>query len=392
MKKICVVTGSRAEYGLLSGLLKKISSDPDLILQIIATGMHLSPEFGLTFKKIEEDGFKVNKKIEMLLSSDTPIGITKSIGLGLISLAEAFEDLRPDVLVILGDRFEALAAAIAGMIGRIPIAHLHGGEKTEGAFDEAIRHSITKMSHLHFTAAEEYKSRVIQLGEHPSTVHNVGALGVENIKKLPLLSKKELEKEIRFELGQKYLLVTFHPVTLEQNTAEKQINSLLSSLTELTHSSEAVKIIFTKANADTDSRIINQLIDNFVTCNPKNAIAFDSMGKLRYLSAMKYSSAVIGNSSSGIIEAPSFKIPTINIGERQKGRLRAKSIIDCMPDKENINKAIQMALSDDFNLLLKDVINPYEKQDTSKMILEILKKADFGKLMKKAFFDFGPNF
>jgi len=314
-RTICIVTGTRAEYGLLYWLMKEIQNDPNLVLQIIVTGMHLSSEFGLTYKQIEKDGFKIDKKIEMLLSSDTPIGISKSMGLGVIGFAEAYADLKPDIVVLLGDRFEIFSAASAAIIARIPIAHLHGGETTEGAFDEAIRHSITKMSHLHFTAAEEYRRRVIQLGEFPARVFNVGGLGIDNIKKLKLMSREEFENSINFKLDPKNLMITFHPVTLEHATAGEQFQNLLNALDEL----HDTRFIFTKPNADTEGRIITQMIDDYVSRNKYEAISFVNLGQLRYLSAMQFIDGVVGNSSSGLVGGPTFKIGTINIGDRQRG-------------------------------------------------------------------------
>ncbi|WP_187647908.1 UDP-N-acetylglucosamine 2-epimerase [Nitrosophilus labii] len=382
-RKVCVVTGTRAEYGLLYWLMKEIEADKDLELQIIATGMHLSPEFGLTYKEIEKE-FKIDKKIEMLLSSDTPIGISKSMGLAQISFAEAYNELKPDIVVVLGDRYEIFSAASAAMIARIPIAHLHGGETTEGAFDESIRHSITKMSHLHFTATESYKKRVIQLGESPERVFNVGGMGIENIKRLKLLSKEEFEKSIGFKLNKKNILVTFHPVTLENSTAKEQFQELLSAIDELSETN----IIFTKANSDTDGRIINQMIDYYVVKNSDKAVAFTSMGQLRYLSALQFVDAVVGNSSSGLLEAPSFKIGTINIGDRQKGRTKAKSVIDCKPKKEDIRKAFEKLYSTDFQERLKSVKNPYEQNELpSKKIVKTIKSFDLKNLLKKEFYD-----
>ena len=308
-RRICVVTGTRAEYGLLYWLMKEIEYDKNLELQLIVTGMHLSPEFGLTYKEVEKD-FKINKKIEMLLSSDTNIGISKSMGLAQISFSEAYEELKPDIVVVLGDRYEIFSATSTAMIARLPIAHLHGGETTEGAFDEAIRHSITKMSHLHFTATNEYKNRVIQLGENPNRVYNVGGMGIENIKRLKLLSKEEFEKSIDFKLNKKNILVTFHPVTLEKSTAKQQFQELLNAIDKL----EDTNIIFTKANSDTDGRVINSMIDEYVNKNSLKSVCFTSLGQLRYLSALQYIDAMVGNSSSGLGEAPSFKIGTINIG------------------------------------------------------------------------------
>ena len=382
MKKICVVTGTRAEYGLLYWLLKEIEADKDLELQLIATGMHLSPEFGLTYQTIEKE-FKINKKIEMLLSSDTSVGISKSMGLAQISFAESYDELKPDIVIVLGDRYEIFSATSAAMIARIPIAHIHGGEKTEGAFDESIRHSITKMSHLHFTATNEYKNRVIQLGENPSRVFNVGGMGIENIKRLELLNKKEFEKSIEFKLNIKNILVTFHPVTLENSTAKEQFQQLLDAIDEL----EDTNIIFTKANSDTDGRVINQMIDEYVTKNSHKSIVFTSLGQLRYLSALQYVDAVVGNSSSGLAEAPSFKIGTINIGDRQKGRIKASSVIDCDPNKDSILKSFEKLYSKEFQETLKTTINPYGNGCASKKIVEILKSVDLGNILKKSFYD-----
>ncbi len=382
MKKICVVTGTRAEYGLLYWLMKEIEQDSDLTLQIIVTGMHLSPEFGLTFREVERY-FKINKKIEMLLSSDTAIGITKSMGLAQISFAEAYADLEPDMVVLLGDRYEIFSAASSAMIARIPIAHLHGGETTEGAFDEAIRHAITKMSHLHFTAAEDYRNRVIQLGESPERVFNVGGMGIENIKRLKLLNKSDLEDAISFKLAKKNLLVTFHPVTLEKDSSKGGFQNLLEVLDQL----QDTHIIFTKANSDTDGRIINQMIDKYVIKHPATSIAFTSMGQLRYLSALQFVDAVVGNSSSGLLEAPSFKIATINIGDRQKGRLKVNSVIDCEPIKKSIGHAIQTVYSDSFKAELLGVINPYGEGLASKKIVDVIKLVHLDQLIKKSFFD-----
>ncbi len=311
MKRIGIMTGTRAEYGLLKPLMRAIDKDRELELYLIVSGMHLSPEFGLTYKEIEEDGFGINAKVEMLLSSDSPVGISKSIGLGIIGFADEFKRAGLDMLILLGDRYEALAAAVAAMIMRIPISHLHGGELTEGLIDEGIRHSITKMSYLHFTSTEEYRRRVIQLGENPERVFCVGAIGVENIKKTELMSKEELENSIHFEIDDNVAVVTYHPVTLENNTVENQFTNLLRALDR----NDKLRIIFTKANADTNGRIINELIDKFVTCNRERACAFYSLGQKRYLSALKYCRLVIGNSSSGIIEAPSFGKPVIVLGD-----------------------------------------------------------------------------
>ncbi|RRS31271.1 MAG: UDP-N-acetylglucosamine 2-epimerase [Epsilonproteobacteria bacterium (ex Lamellibrachia satsuma)] len=381
-RKICVVTGTRAEYGLLYWLMKEIESDDALELQLIVTGMHLSPEFGLTYKTIEKD-FKIDKKIEMLLSSDTSVGISKSMGLAQISFAEAYEELNPDILVVLGDRYEIFSAVSAAMIARIPITHLHGGETTEGAFDESIRHSITKMSHLHFTATQEYKDRVIQMGEDPSRVFNVGGLGIDNIKKLQLLTKEEFEKSIDFKLNKKNIIVTFHPVTLENSTAKEQFQNLLDAIDEL----EDTNIIFTKANSDTDGRIINQMIDAYVAKNSYKSIGFTSLGQIRYLSALQYVNAVVGNSSSGLAEAPTFKIRTINIGDRQKGRIMADSVICCAPVKESIRDAFIKLYSSEFQKVLPETKNPYGDGGASKKIKDTIKKVSLDNLLKKSFYD-----
>ena len=381
-RKICVVTGTRAEYGLLNRLMNLIQNDKELVLQVIVTGMHLSPEFGLTYVDVERE-FTINKKIEMLLSSDTSIGVSKSIGLAQISFAEAFEDLRPDIVVVLGDRYEIFAAASAAMISNIPIAHLDGGETTEGAFDEAIRHSVTKMSHLHFTSTNEYRNRVIQLGENPNRVFNTGATGIDNIIKMDLLSKKDFEQSINFTLNDRSIIVTYHPVTLEKNTASPQFENLLKAIDTL----KSTSIIFTKANSDKDGRIINQMIDEYVSENSNKAVAFISLGQLRYLSALKHVDACVGNSSSGIIEAPSFNIGTINIGDRQKGRARTESIIDCDSNLEAIVKSFEKLYSSEFQVKIRDVKSSYGDGTASEKIVKLLKQVDLSCIIKKSFYD-----
>ncbi|WP_456086985.1 UDP-N-acetylglucosamine 2-epimerase [Parabacteroides sp.] len=383
MRKICVITGSRAEYGLLSGLMKQINESEDLKLQIIATNMHLSPEFGLTYKEIEKDGFVIDKRVEMLLSSDTSNATAKSVGLGMIGFADAYEDLRPDLIVVLGDRYEILAAVSTALFFKIPVAHLHGGEITEGAYDDAIRHAITKMSHLHFTSTEEYRKRVIQLGESPDRVFNVGAIGVENIKKGSFLSKEELENSLDFKLGDKSLLVTFHPVTLETCTAREQCDNLLEVLAK----HPEYRILFTLPNSDTDGRVLIDCIKDFVAKNEDRAIAFKSLGKLRYLSALKYVSAAIGNSSSGILEVPSFGIPTLDIGDRQKGRLAAKSVVHCGTSTEEIEQGFRLIFSEAIQSASKLRSNPYEKEGTTDMIVSQLKTYPLENLIQKSFYN-----
>ena len=381
-RKICVVTGSRAEYGLLRWIMQGIKDDPELILQVIVTGMHLSPIFGLTYKVIEEDGFKIDFKVEILGVSDTPVGIAESMGRGMIGCAKAFNELQPDVIVVLGDRFEIFAAAAAALVARIPVAHLHGGETTVGAFDEAFRHSITKMSHLHFVAAEEYRDRVIQLGEDPNKVFLVGGLGIDSIKKLTLLSKVELEAALELELGDKSLMVTFHPVTLEAETAEQQMKELLNALSDL----ENTTLIFTMPNADTGGPTLTKMIEEFVASH-RSARAFTSLGQLRYLSCIAHVDGVVGNSSSGLAEVPTFKKGTINIGDRQLGRLQAKSIINCAPNWQDIRDAIKRLYSHDFQKSLAETTNPYGEGGASAKVLKVLREASLEGIVKKTFHD-----
>lgn len=387
MKKVCVVTGTRAEYGLLRWVIEGIRQSPVLDLQLIATGMHLSPEFGLTVNAIEADGYHVDRKVEMLLSSDTAVGVTKSMGLGMIGFADALADLKPDIMLVLGDRYEIFAAASAAMIARVPIAHLHGGETTQGAFDESIRHSITKMSHLHFVAAEEYRRRVIQLGEQPEHVFKVGGLGIDSILRLQLLSRDELEEELNFRFLRRNLLVTFHPVTLESNTAAQQMKELLAALSKLSDTG----LIFTMPNADTEGRVIFGQIQKFCKKHPQ-AKAYTSLGQLRYLSCMRHVDGVVGNSSSGLLEAPSFKRGTVNIGDRQKGRLKAHSIIDCEPLGSSISSAIEKMFSRQFQNQLSTVKNPYGDGGASEAIVKILESCSMNDILKKRFHDISVSF
>ena len=379
---MCVVTGSRAEYGLLYWALREIESAPDLELQLVVTGMHLSSEFGLTVQQIEDDGFEINHRVEMLLSSDSAVGITKSTGLGMIGFADAFRSLKPDIVLLLGDRFELLAAASAALFAVIPIAHIHGGEVTAGAFDDAIRHSITKMSHLHFTSTEIYRNRVIQLGEDPDRVFNVGAPGIDSIHRIKLMSKSDLEVVLGLELGSRSLFVTFHPVTLEPGRAVTDFQALLSALDEL----EDVSLVFTRANADTEGRAINAMIDDYVAARP-SSVVHTSLGQLRYLSTLKHVSGVVGNSSSGIIEAPSLQVGTINIGERQKGRVRAASVIDCGSTVGEIRNALETLFSSEFQQRLPNVVNPHGSGDVSGQIVRLMQEVSLADLTKKHFHD-----
>ena len=381
-RKICIVTGSRAEYGLLYWLLKKIEADNDLKLQLIATGMHLSSEFGLTYKEIEKD-FKIDKKIDMHLSTDTSIGISRSMGIAQSSFAEAYNEIKPDIVVVLGDRYEIFSATSAAMIAKIPIAHIHGGEITEGSLDDCIRHCISKMSHLHFTATQEYRNRVIQLGEHPSRVFYVGGMGIENIKRLKLLSKNELENLINFKLNKRNLLVTFHSSTLESDNSQEQFQELLDAIDEL----KETNIIFTKTNSDLNGKVINKMIDKYVTNKIKRSVAFVSLGQIKYLSVLQFVDAIVGNSSSGFLEAPSFKIGTVNIGNRQKGRIKSSSIIDCNPKKNSILKALKKVYSKKFHINLKTTINPYDNGYASQKIIDKIKKANLKSILKKSFYN-----
>ena len=369
-RKICVVTGTRAEYGIMSRLMQTLKDDEHVELQIIATNMHLSPEFGMTVNEIENDGFVVNRKVEMLLSSDTAVGTVKSMGVASIGFADAYQELNPDLIIILGDRYEMLAAASAALIFGIPIAHLHGGEITEGAYDDSIRHAITKLSFLHFTSTEEYRKRVIQMGESPDRVFWTGALGVENIKNETLLTKKELESSLGHTLDRPFLIVTFHPVTSEHGTAIIQTESLLKALQEkINH----YQIIFTLPNSDTDGRVISRMIKEWSVGKEDRVIIVPSLGRKRYYSALKYCDAIIGNSSSGLIEAPSFKKPTLNIGRRQQGRAQGNTVINCNADYLSIKDSLDIVLSEEFKNYVKDAgVNPYHKTGTQNLIHKIL--------------------
>jgi len=383
MKKIAVLTATRAEYGLLRNIISKLDSDNSLKINILVTGMHLSKSFGYTCKEIEEDGFSIDDRIPILQDNDSSEGVNTAIGLAITQFGHYFANNKPDLLIVLGDRYETLAVCIAAMNELIPIAHLYGGETTEGAVDEAIRHSITKMSQLHFTSTELYRKRVIQLGESPDRVFNVGATGVENALSENLLSRYDLEDSIGFKLGEKYAVVTFHPVTLEKESAEEQFCQLLKALNKYDF-----KYIFTKANADAKGKTINKLIDEYVKSN-SNVIAFESLGTVRYLSAVKWSSLVIGNSSSGIVEVPTFGVPTINIGDRQKGRVASDSVINCKPTCNDICRAIDLAMLSNFRKRIKNMDNPYGDGKSSDKIVNIIKKFLFNDSMdlKKKFYD-----
>lgn len=381
--KIAIFTGARSEYGLFKPLLDVIKKDESLELQLIVSGMHLSPEFGLTYKEIEKDNFSITEKVEMLLSADTDAAIIKSTGLGMIGFADVFNRLRPDWLVVLGDRFETFAAAFAAFFSKIPVAHIHGGEVTEGATDDGIRHAITKLSFLHFTATETYRKRVIQLGEDPSRVFNVGAIGLDNIHNLSLYTREQLEEVLGIKLHKKFVLVTYHPVTLDKQSSAQHFQALLKTLAK----HKDLQVIFTMPNADSDSRVIIQLIQKFVTDHAGNAHFFTSMGQLNYLSSLRHCYAVIGNSSSGIIEAPSFGVPVVNIGDRQKGRVIAGNVIQSDPDEQSIDIALSKISDEETRKEAAQASNPYHQKDVAQRIIEQIR--NFGKLnsIRKSFYD-----
>lgn len=385
MRKICVVTGTRAEYGLLSRLMRMIKDSPKTQLQIIATNMHLSTKYGNTYQEIEKDGFTIDCKIPIIdeNAEDNAVTTVKSMAKALTGFADAYNELKPDMVLVLGDRYEILAAATAALIERIPIAHIHGGEVTEGAFDDAIRHSITKMSQLHFASTEAYRKRIIQLGEQPDRVFYTGAVGVENVKRLPLMGKEEIEKEIDFKIGENTILVTYHPVTLGNRTAKDDIDDFIAALDER----KDLRVIFTMPNSDTGSQFIVDAVNGFVDRNPNRAKAFKSLGVLRYLSVMKHVAAVVGNSSSGIVEVPSFGIPTLNIGDRQKGRIQAESTYNCLPDKDSVLNGLDHVLSKEFRELVLRVHNPYEKANTAEEIFKVISTYPLEQLNQKHFYD-----
>lgn len=382
-RRVCIVTGTRAEYGLLYWLMREVQEDSDLELQIVATGMHLSPEFGLTYQEIEEDGFEISEKVEMLTSSDTPVGIAKSMGLGTIGFADALNRLNPDLLVLLGDRYEIFAAAQAAMVARIPIAHIHGGEVTEGAVDDSIRHAVTKMAHVHFVATAPFRRRVIQLGEHPERVFNVGSPGLDYLRHLDLMEQDELESFLGFELGDLTFLITYHPATLQTRPPEESVEELLRALDQFPEA----RLIFTKANADAEGRMVNQRIEQYVNEESDRARLYSSLGQTRYLSALHYVDLVLGNSSSGLTEAPAVPVPTVNLGTRQDGRPRAESVIDCREEAGAIAESIREALSESFGNRLEDVTSPYGDGKASPRIHRHLKELPLEDLITKSFYD-----
>lgn len=388
MKNICVLTATRAEYGLLKNVILKLRREPEFHVNVIATGMHLDRDFGETYREIEEDGIQITARIPILSKKDGSVGMSETMAEALVRFGLFFAENRQDLLVVLGDRYETMAVCIAAMNAQIPIAHIHGGEVTEGAIDDAIRHSITKMSFLHFTSTEVYRRRVIQLGEDPGRVFFVGALGVENILSQKLLEKADLEKAIQFTLGTRYCLVTFHPVTLEKDSAMEQIRELFQAMDEMTE----YHYLITKSNADAGGRLINECLEEFASERKERIYLTESLGMIRYLSAMKYCSMVIGNSSSGILEAPAMGVPTINIGDRQRGRIQADSIINCQPDCGSIKEAMRRAETNEFRETVRKQILPFGDGDTSGSIVSRIKecmsgKGEAGIDLKKKFYD-----
>ena len=378
-KRICVVTGSRAEYGLLYWVLHDLRADPDVDLQLVVTGMHLASEFGLTVREIDADGFVISRRVEMLLSSDAPAGIAKSIALGVIGMSDAFEQLRPDVVLVLGDRFEILAAAQACLAHNIPVAHIAGGDTSEGAFDESIRHAITKMAHVHFVTNEESARRVRQLGESPRHIHVVGSPGLDHLRRRPLLERGALEEALGARLGARNLLVTFHPVTLEPSKSEQQLEELLAALDAV---DADTTLWFTRPNADTGGRALAAALDAWVEAHRSRAYLYSSLGHLRYLSLMAQVDAVVGNSSSGLYEAPSFGIATVNIGDRQRGRLAAESVLHCPPERHVILETIRRAVSLDCSA----VLNPYgDGRSADRIVAALRTLPPAAELLKKSF-------
>ena len=385
MRKICVVTGTRAEFGLLSRLMRMIKDSHETSLQVIATNMHLSPKYGNTYQEIEKQGFTIDCKVPIINEDegDDAIATVKSMARALSGFSDAYNELKPDMVVVLGDRYEILSAAIAALIMRIPIAHIAGGAITEGAYDDAIRHSITKMSQLHFTSSEQYRKRVIQLGEEPNRVFYTGSLGVENIKKLPLLTKDEIETEIDFKIDDKTILVTYHPVTLGNRTAKDDIDDFVAALNER----KDLRVIFTMPNSDTGGQFIVDAINDFVSNNRERAKLYKSLGVVRYLSVMKQVAAVVGNSSSGLMEVPSFGKPTLDIGDRQKGRMAADSVFHCNPDKESVLSGLETVLSSTFKEKAARTKNPYEKEGSAKAIFDVISTYPLTELNQKHFYD-----
>jgi UDP-hydrolysing UDP-N-acetyl-D-glucosamine 2-epimerase len=387
-RKICVFTGTRAEYGHLFWLMKEIDTDPRLTLQLLVSGSHLAHAFGETWHQINDDGFRIDEKVDMQLGDDSPVGVARAMARGLAGCAEALDRLKPDILVVLGDRYEALAAAEAAMILRVPIAHIHGGEATEGAIDDVIRHAITKLAHVHFAAAEIYRERILQLGEPPERVFTVGAPGLDHIDKVKILSRTELEGDLGFRFGERNLLITYHPVTVHRASSTAAVRRLLDALDRRPE----MHMVITRSNADVGGRAINAMIGDYERAHPSRVIALSSLGQQRYLSVMAHADAVVGNSSSGIIEAPAMGKPAVNIGPRQQGRARAPSVIDCADDTEAILAAVECALSPHMRAKAAQRESPYGSGGASKRIKDVLATIEFDRLLAKEFHQLKPRY
>ena len=382
-RKICFLTGTRAEYGLLSGLIKKVEKNKSSTSQLIVTGTHLSKEYGNTIDAIFKDKIKITRKIDISLINNTRLGVSKSFSIAVEKISRNLNSLNPDLLVLLGDRYETFAAALSATILNIPIAHIHGGETTQGAFDESFRHSITKMSHFHFCTTDAYKKRIIQLGEDPKNVFCVGSLGIDNILSNKYLNTKQLEREFSLPFSKKNIFITFHPVTLERDTSERHFKNLLRSLNKI----EDVSLFFSKANADPGGKKINDEIERFVQKNQSKSTVRSSYGQQLYFSLLKYVDLVIGNSSSGLIEVPHFKIPTINIGDRQLGRIIGKSVINCLPSEDSIDSALEKAFSKSFLSNIKKFKNPYGEGGATEKIAKKIFSLNLDNILKKTFYD-----
>ena len=383
-RKICIVTGTRADWGLLSGIAKALAARPDVTLRIVATNMHLDPAYGETWREIENDGLKIDRRVPMHAESDSATATVKAMAGCMLGMADAFSELKPDLLLILGDRYEMLATASAALIMRIPIAHIAGGAVSRGAYDESIRHAITKMSHIHLTETEEYRRRVIQLGENPERVINTGAIGVYNLMhRNDFLSREELENNLHTPIPEKTLLATFHPATLDSRSPKEQCLNLLAALDRFPD----YKTIFTYPNNDTDGRIIIRLIEDYAAWHPERCAVFPSLGMRRYFSMLRCVAAVIGNSSSGIVEVPSMGIPTLDIGIRQSGRTAAPSVIHCGVSEEEITEGLKKALSPEFRAAARSVVNPYAQPDTLKKIVDAVCLTPLEGIIVKPFYD-----
>lgn len=382
-KKICVVTTTRADYGLLFWLMKYVESSPTLDLQVVVTGMHLSAEYGNTYQHIQRDGFKITAQLSLDLSNDSNAAVAQQMSDCITGFSSIFNEIKPDLVVLLGDRYEVFAISTAAYLCQKPIAHIHGGETTEGALDEAFRHSITKMSYLHFASAEKHRNRIIQLGESPDRVFNVGAMGLDQIAKTQFLERTQLEIDLGFSFQKQNILITYHPTTLHSNTHQENVSEILKALDQF----PGIGAIFTKPNSDTGNQRISRLLEEYVSKNSHRCVIHTNLGQLRYLSALQYVDAVVGNSSSGIMEVPAFEIGTINIGDRQKGRLCGKSVVHCELNEEEIVACLNRVMSSEFRQNKENFVNPYGEPGAAKKIINILEHCSLPREIKKTFYD-----